>query len=274
MFRALPLSLTLICIAGASAASSQQRPKLLAGIDHVPVAVRDLERAAEIYRRLGFVLKPGTPHANGIRNLHAKFRDGTEIELITAPKAVDALTRTYLEHLKQGDGPAFLALHTPYGRALAETIPDDHAARRYIFFGGLNHSPTDRPEHFQHPNTAESLVSVWLAADDFAAELDLLSRAGFSTQPETVRTPQAARVPVARLGSSTLVFLPGSRQTVSGRRIVGATVTVRDLDAAVRHMRAGGIDVPATIPTAGGRSLFLVPELTCGWWIELTQRAK
>lgn len=274
MSRALPLWLALTFIASASVGSSQQRPRLLAGIDHVPVAVRDLERAGETYRRLGFVLKPGTPHANGIRNLHAKFRDGTEIELITAPKAVDALTRTYLEHLKQGDGPAFLALHAPYGRAMAETIPDDHPARRYIFFGSLNHSPTDRPEHFEHPNGAESLVRVWLAADDFAAEIDLLSRAGFSTQPEAVLTPQAARVPVARLGASALVFLPGPRQIIPGRRIVGATVAVRNLDAAASHMRAHGIEVPAAIPTAGGRSLFLAPELTCGWWIELTQRVK
>jgi hypothetical protein len=82
-------------------------------VDHVPVAVSDLERAADTYRRLGFVLKPGMPHANGIRNLHAKFIDGTEIELITAPAGVDDLTRKYRAHLEQGDGPAFLALHAP-----------------------------------------------------------------------------------------------------------------------------------------------------------------
>ena len=44
------------------------------GIDHVPIAVNDLEQAAAAYRRLGFVLKPGRPHANGIRNLHASSR--------------------------------------------------------------------------------------------------------------------------------------------------------------------------------------------------------
>jgi hypothetical protein len=46
------------------------------GIDHVPVAVADLESAGEQYRALGFALKPGRPHANGIQNLHAKFPDG------------------------------------------------------------------------------------------------------------------------------------------------------------------------------------------------------
>jgi hypothetical protein len=83
------------------------------GLDHLPVAVANLDEAAARYLRLGFVLKPGRPHANGIRNQHAKFADGTEIELITAPDARDALTATYRRHLALGDGPAFLALFAP-----------------------------------------------------------------------------------------------------------------------------------------------------------------
>jgi len=267
---AIVLVLTFVVAAGAA---SVQRPALLAGIDHVPVAVRNLERAAEAYRRLGFALKPGTPHANGIRNLHAKFRDGTEIELITASSAVDQLTRTYVDYLKQGDGPAFLALHAPDGRALGEVVPADHAARRYIFFGGLNHSPTDRPEHVQHPNTAESLTSVWLAADDFTAELDLLGRAGMNApQAETVMAPAETVARVVRFNGSSLVLLPASHQRIAGRRIVGATVVVRDVGTASSVLRANGVAATAERTTAHGRSVFVAPDLACGWWLELRQR--
>src|SRR5262245_2486202 len=83
------------------------------GLDHVPIAVANLEAAAARYRGLGFTLKPGRPHDNGIRNQHAKFADGTELELISAPEARDALTTTYRRHLEHGDGPAFLALYAP-----------------------------------------------------------------------------------------------------------------------------------------------------------------
>ena len=62
------------------------------GLDHIPVAVRDLERAAATFRRLGFALKPGRPHANGIRNVHVKFPDGSGIELLTAPRPQDELS--------------------------------------------------------------------------------------------------------------------------------------------------------------------------------------
>ena len=65
---------------------------LLLGLDHTPLAVADLDEAAERYRKLGFTLKPGRTHENGIQNRHVKFPDGTEIELISTSKARDTLT--------------------------------------------------------------------------------------------------------------------------------------------------------------------------------------
>ena len=59
------------------------------GMDHIPVVVADLDKAEADFRAMGFSIKPGRPHSNGIRNAHVKFPDGTEIELITAPAAVE-----------------------------------------------------------------------------------------------------------------------------------------------------------------------------------------
>ena len=81
------------------------------GLDHIPVAVRDLEAASATYRALGFALKPGRPHANGIRNAHVKFPDGAGIELLTVPSAVDPLSTKYFDMIRAGEGPAFLSFH-------------------------------------------------------------------------------------------------------------------------------------------------------------------
>jgi hypothetical protein len=83
--------LSLPCVAGQPVAI---------GLDHIPVAVRDLGRAAATYTGLGFSLKPGRDDPNGIRNLHVKFRDGEGIELLTAPRGVDALSKHYVDHVK------------------------------------------------------------------------------------------------------------------------------------------------------------------------------
>lgn len=65
---------------GMAALVSAQTAPQINGLDHINIAVVDLEAAAERYRDLGFSLKPGARHTNGIRNRHVKFPDGTELE--------------------------------------------------------------------------------------------------------------------------------------------------------------------------------------------------
>jgi hypothetical protein len=83
------------------------------------VAVGNLEQACTTYRALGFVIKPGRHHANGIRNARVKFSDGSGIEHITARAPVDPLTGRYVEFRVHGDGLAFVALRAPDGGRLA-----------------------------------------------------------------------------------------------------------------------------------------------------------
>jgi catechol 2,3-dioxygenase-like lactoylglutathione lyase family enzyme len=255
------------------------------GLDHIPIAVADLDIAAERYRQLGFTLKPGRPH-NGIRNQHVKFRDGTEIELITASEARDSLATEYRQHLVAGDGPAFVALYAPEISALARRLdaagqPYHRAGTllsfpqadglRYIFFGQRNRSPTDRAEHFSHPNGAEKLMAVWLASDDFTAERTLLSALGASWVEKEVRVPEPLRVTVAELPEGEVWLLPGSRQLVPGRRIVGATVYTQDLAALNSILARTGRDVPPTVQTKRGKSVFLSPSITSGIWLEFRE---
>jgi catechol 2,3-dioxygenase-like lactoylglutathione lyase family enzyme len=241
-------------------------PPLVLGIDHVPVAVADLEAAGARYRALGFTLKPGRPHANGIRNLHAKFADGTEIELITAPAAVDPLTRHYREHLTAGDGPAFLALFASPGVQVEERlaaagvrVPD------YFFFGPRQASPTDLPEHFAHANSAYAVTRVWLADDDLSAERRLLEALGATFHRETAAFPDPMQAEIADFPQGSVALVAGAQQVVHGRRIAGITVAVRDLDAA------------AAVAGAGSRrtasSVFVDPRVAAGYRLEFRRQS-
>ena len=244
------LSAVLLCLLSAIllTGASRPAPSLVAGLDHIIILVNDLEAAASRYRAMGFALKPGRPHDNGIRNQHVKFEDGTELELLAAPEAKDALTAQYRRYLAQGDGPAHLVLYAPDADALAArivggvfgaqrdgliTFPIGHRLRP-IFFGGRNKSPTDRPEHFAHRNSAYCLTRAWLAADDVAAELKLFQAVGGSVSEELVQVPESARVRTVTFGADRIVLLPGSRERLSGRPVVGASVVVKRLSD-VRH---------------------------------------
>jgi catechol 2,3-dioxygenase-like lactoylglutathione lyase family enzyme len=259
------------------AAATPDRAPVVAGLDHVPIAVTDLEAAAAAYRALGFTLKPGRPHDNGIRNEHAKFADGTELELITAPDARDALTTTYRRHLAQGDGPAFLALFAPdlvkaaerlasvkIGHERLRSIVDlEEPELEHLFLGGRNASPTDRPEHFVHANGATSLIAVWLAGD-LSPDRRLLEAVGAQVRTGVVRVPDPMTAPVARLAEGEVLLLPADRQVRAGRKIVGVTLRVGSLAAVQRVLARPGAPAPQRV----GDSVFVPPDRAHGLWIE------
>ena len=79
-------------------------------IDHLPLAVRDLDAAVEDLSILGFTIKQGRLHQNSIKNAHVKFADGSSLELITTTSPRDQLSQFYIQFISEGEGPAFIAL--------------------------------------------------------------------------------------------------------------------------------------------------------------------
>ena len=158
-------------------ASAAPPPRLL-GVEHVPIAVGDLEATQRRFAALGFTLKPGRAHANGLRNAHVKFADGSYLELITAPAPTDALATAYRRLIAAGDAPAFLSLYVATLAGLADRLAASGARDEddgvtfpagpldFLFFGTRQRSPTDRPAFFVHANGAMAIARVWLAPDD------------------------------------------------------------------------------------------------------------
>ena len=88
---------------------------------------------------------------------------------------------------------------------------------------------------------------------------------------QDVHVPESLKATVARLQQAEVVFLPASRQLVPGRRIVGATIRTRDLDALQRVLSDASWSVPAVVPTTNGRSMFVPPSTAHGIWLEFRQ---
>ena len=247
-----------LLVSGCSGQTPSQAQTPSIALDHVVHAVNDLDAAAARFRSFGFTLKLGRPHDNGIRNQHVKFADGTELELLTAPEARDDLTTKYRQHLAAGDGPAYLAL-----MVRGEPAPTEKPL--YIFFGNRNASPTDLPVHFEHANTATSLIAVWLASADFRQEKALLAR--YNAKAAKPRTMIGLVAQVMELAEGGAVYLlPGSAPRNADRPIVGVTFAIRSISTAERVLREAGV-VYATDYKRG--SILLTPPETGGLWIEL-----
>jgi catechol 2,3-dioxygenase-like lactoylglutathione lyase family enzyme len=257
----------------------------LVGIDHIPLVVANLDEAAETYRRLGFAIKPGHPHPDSIRNEHVKFPDGAGIELITASEPLDETASRYLQMRSQGEGPAYVSFHTGDMTALkrrldrlgqAYSVHDNlleltNPTLKWLFvFEGTNQSPTDRPEHFAHPNTADATQAVWIAGGDQRQMLAFFQGLGARIERRYVHVPEPTWVTVAAVANGEVIFLPSSRQLIPGRPIVGVVMHVRHVSAVTRVLQSTGVSsIRQTVGSS--RSIFIAPQEARGVWLEFRQ---
>ena len=259
--------------------SAAQRPVAL-GLDHIPVAVRDLPRARATLEGLGFAIKPGREHANGIRNAHVKFPDGAGLELLTAREPIDKLSAHYVNLLRAGEGPAFVSLHARDTRRLHAALAEaGHEFRRagaitelqspelsYLFFVRDNRSRTDRPEHFAHPNGATAMAAVWIATEHGDALARLLVRLGGRQRRQQVLAPDSVEATVVSLADGEAVLLPKRHQILAGRPVIGASFRVPDLAKVRQRLVEARIE---TWEESGTEARIVVgPKLAHGMWIE------
>ncbi|MGE4070740.1 MAG: VOC family protein [Lysobacterales bacterium] len=282
----LLLSLVLSTPMSAAAAESREpsAPAAIIGIDHIPVAVTDLDSAATRYRQLGFSLKPGRHHDNGLRNSHVKFPDGSGMELISPPlEAADDLAQHYVNHLRQGEGPAYLSFHARDWSALQSALRSadigfrdeglltlDDPALGFLFFVHDNRSASDKPEHFSHDNGAVAMTGVWLALDDSARDRvrRLLMALGAASTTETVFAAEAIEAEVFLVRNGRIVVLPQSHQLQLGRPVIRAEFRVRDLSLIAQ---GSGSMARELRDAKGGRNYVVPPQDAHGIWLEFHQ---
>lgn len=168
-------------------------------LDHVVIAVPDLETAsARLRDTLGFSLKPGREHANGLRNVHVRFADGSALELITVGRGEpDDLSAWYTSFLGEGEGGAFVALRAGPAASVLRRLGDLAAdAQTYegpafdwvsfpaehplhsVFFVHVRSRPPDTADHIHHANGAAALEQVWLESPRPSMLAALLERFG------------------------------------------------------------------------------------------------
>ena len=150
-------------------------------IDHIVIAVADLDRAASVYEGLGFTLTPRAQHPWGTANRLIQFHGGNFIELLevdrpelifehdpTADPPVFAFGAHNRDFLDDGEGMSMLVLATNDSRA---------DVARFAAAGLDTYAPFDFERQATLPDGRTVTVGFSVA---FATHPDL-PRAGFFT---------------------------------------------------------------------------------------------
>lgn len=196
--------------------------KYVRGLDHAVILVRDLDRAQDSYRRLGFTLTPRGFHSLGSQN-HCIMFGRDYLELMALPATPPAAFQYFAEFLARGEGAGALALASDdaagaYAEltqagiaaepplALARPVKDLGEARFTLVQLPPEQTPgfrtfvcqhhtrdiVWRPEYQRHANGAAGIKSVTIATPDpgrYARVLD-----GLPVVYSHADTPEVAEI--------------------------------------------------------------------------------
>ena len=163
-------------------------PLKLAGLDHVVIAVTDLDRAAAEWTAQGFTLSPRGVHSAHMGTINHTIMLGPDyFELLGVAQATDAnrSTRAFLE--RHGEGIERVAMRTRDARADAESL----RARGIAAVGPVEFS---RPVTRADGSEAEAAFSVFYWPDT-ARVADMRLFACQHHTPEAVWLPELQRHP-------------------------------------------------------------------------------
>ena len=165
-------------------------------IDHVISVVSELEEATKEFSSLGFTIKPGRLHKNGLLNAHIKFDNYTSFEFMTVKgNPNDEMAQEYASFLEKGGGGMYLSLsglsiesvQTILTEANIQFAVSKQKLWSYIsfpkqlelshlFFIEYHFKQSDQERYYTHDNKLNSIQSVIIEGSHMTIEL--LNRIG------------------------------------------------------------------------------------------------
>lgn len=154
-------------------------------LDHVIIGTNEFQKSMSfLNEKLGFSIKNGRTHKNGITNYFVEFEDSSEIEFISIENNAVGLANQYKELLKKDKYAFQFALRTNQLKKLKEsfntlstgfseynenkiysTLANSEISQSLPFFFIKNHKDNS-PSNFAHQNNAAGISAIWIKTKD------------------------------------------------------------------------------------------------------------
>ena len=256
-------------------------------LDHVVLAAKDLPGLEETFEKLGFHIKKGHRHANGIVNSFIKFKSGKAIELLTVENPGDETTGIYNEFLGKNEGGVFYALKTDSievleknlnilgyktelenNKSFSTLIFEKSNLTDNFFFIEYRNNIEDPVGLTEHINLSFNLISVWVYCDTPAVMENWLSKFGIDPAGSIFN-------PVLNIkGKSFIINRSNIRIFEGGNGIFGLTIECMDIFKTQSYFEKIFGRQIKVYSDEEGKSIYIKPDERLRIWIQFVQRGE
>jgi len=169
-------------------------------VDHVIYVTKDLDSTLNKIQNLGFTIKKGSQHKNGILNAHIKFENDSSLEFITINGTPnDAQSKEYQKLISQKEGGVYVAftgikLNTlstklkkleiqhsiETGKNWSYLTFPKNSKLAAIFFIEYHTNFKSAPTLYQHKNGVKKINTIYLEGDESTIEVLKLLEINYS----------------------------------------------------------------------------------------------
>ena len=252
--------------------------------DHVIIGTEDISLSKNFFSSiLGFTIKEGRSHSNGIKNFFIEFKDNSELELITVINTKDEISKIYKSLIKQKKYGMQFALRTDklneIKRHFAVLNKNYDVIDENNTYAVLSKSEFDErlPLFFiqykiqsfnsitDHPNQTNGISSIWFSTPKLRHTILDLADFGFLLVDTTKIEGISNKLALMKNDNFEIILMEDNNYKISG-----VTIRLDDLSKMRKRLDDNNVKYSA-YRNEKGNNILLNPETTKSIWIEFTK---
>ncbi len=253
-------------------------------LDHVIIGSENLNEISVLFKKLGFSIKEGKVHKNGIRNNFIEFNDNTEIELVEVNNPTENFTKEYEKIISQNKFGLQFALRVneienlknnfsvinsnfvelqkgnDYSTLSAKGI-NSELPIFFIQFDKLNNSKTN------HINNTKGISSVWFETKNIKITARELVDIGFEPIGNYYIPNFTGKIVEFKNANFKIVLIESNKYEISG-----ITISVDSKSDLLKIINDNFDKTFLNKIFEKGKSIFLAKEITKSIWLEFVEK--
>ncbi len=249
--------------------------------DHVIIGSSNLNNSVKMFAKLGFSIKEGRIHQNGIKNNFVEFNDGSEIEIIEINNPSNNLSSEYSKMINQKKYGLQFALRisepeklnssftqtnsifSEYNKNNVYSTISTPSVNQKLPFFFINYKNGNNNTITNHVNKANGISSVWFSTKDIKQTARELVDFGFEAIGNYKIPEMNRKIVQFKNHNFGIILIESDNYGVSG-----VTIGVEDFKL-ISDLITTNFDNKSIRQNDNNRnSIFINPTITNSIWIE------